>query len=61
MECLCLFDDPSMNRMSVAICSILAAKVSSSCVITGFSQALEIMENLENHQKKFHAWKNHGI
>ena len=30
MECLCLFDDPSMNRMSVAICSILAAKVSSS-------------------------------
>ena len=33
MECLCLFDDPSMNRMSVAICSILAAKVSSSCVI----------------------------
>ena len=27
----------------------------------GFPQALEIMENLENHQKKFHAWKNHGI
>ena len=27
MECLCLFDDSSMNRMSVAICSILAAKV----------------------------------
>jgi len=27
MDCLCLFDDPSMNRMSVAICSILAAKV----------------------------------
>ena len=23
----------------------------------GFPQALEIMENLENHQKKFHAWK----
>ena len=23
--------------------------------------ALEIMENLENHTKKFHAWKNHGI
>ena len=21
---------------------------------TGFSQALEIMENLENHEKKFH-------
>ena len=30
-------------------------------IITGFPQALEIMENLENHQKKFHAWKNHGI
>lgn len=27
MECLCQFNDPSMNRMSVAICSILAAKV----------------------------------
>ena len=27
MECLCQFLDPSMNRMSVAICSILAAKV----------------------------------
>lgn len=30
MECLCLFDDPSMNRMSVAICSILAAKISTA-------------------------------
>ena len=28
---------------------------------TGFPQALEIMENLENYEKKFHAWKNHGI
>ena len=28
---------------------------------TGFPQGLEIMENLENHQKKVHAWKNHGI
>ena len=27
----------------------------------GFPQALEIMENLENHEKKFHAWKNHEI
>ena len=27
----------------------------------GFPQALEIMENLENHQKKFHAVINHGI
>ena len=27
----------------------------------GFPQALEIMENLENHGKKFHAWKNHEI
>ncbi|PNF20924.1 zyg-11-like protein B [Cryptotermes secundus] len=30
MNCLCAFDDPSMNRMSVAICSILAAKISTS-------------------------------
>ena len=29
--------------------------------LTGFPQALEIMENLENHPKKFHAWINHGI
>ena len=29
-------------------------------VVTRFPQALEIMENLEN-QKKFHAWKYHGI
>lgn len=29
MECLCAFDDNSMNRMSVAICSILAAKIST--------------------------------
>ncbi|XP_055956231.1 protein zyg-11 homolog B-like [Patella vulgata] len=29
MGCLCAFDDPSMNRMSVAICSILAAKIST--------------------------------
>ena len=27
----------------------------------GFPQVLEMMENLENHQKKCHAWKNHGI
>ena len=27
----------------------------------GFPQALEIMENLEHHKQKFHAWKNHGI
>lgn len=29
MNCLCAFDDASMNRMSVAICSILAAKIST--------------------------------
>ena len=33
MECLCLFDDSSMNRMSVAICSILAAKVYQGPVV----------------------------
>ena len=22
---------------------------------------LEIMENLENHETKFHAWNNHGL
>ena len=26
--------------------------------VSGFPQALEIMEN---HTKKFHAWRNHGI
>ncbi|KAK3611985.1 hypothetical protein CHS0354_011644 [Potamilus streckersoni] len=34
MECLCAFDDPSMNRMSVAICSILAAKISTDKTAT---------------------------
>lgn len=29
MNCLSAFDDASMNRMSVAICSILAAKIST--------------------------------
>ncbi|XP_064606209.1 protein zyg-11 homolog B-like [Liolophura sinensis] len=29
MECLCSFDDLSMSRMAVAICSILAAKIST--------------------------------
>ena len=28
---------------------------------TGFPQAPEIIENLETHPKKFHAWKTHGI
>ena len=28
LDCLCSWGDPSMNRMSVAICSILAAKIS---------------------------------
>uniref|UniRef100_A0A0K8SZW5 Protein zyg-11 B n=1 Tax=Lygus hesperus TaxID=30085 RepID=A0A0K8SZW5_LYGHE len=30
LDCLCTFEDASMNRMSVAICSILAAKISTS-------------------------------
>ena len=29
--------------------------------LSGFPQALEIMENLENCPKKFHELKNHGI
>jgi len=29
LECLCQFDDSSMNRMCVAICGILAAKIST--------------------------------
>ena len=28
---------------------------------SGFPQALETMENLENQEKMFHAWKNYGI
>ena len=31
--------------------------LSSEEFIAGFPQALEIMENLENYEKKFHAWK----
>lgn len=30
LDCLCSFDDLSMGRMSVAICSILAAKISTA-------------------------------
>ena len=30
-------------------------------ITAGFPQALEIMENLENHEKKFYAWKKHRI
>lgn len=30
MDTLCLFDEQSMNRMAVAICSILAAKISTA-------------------------------
>lgn len=30
LDCLCIFEDSSMGRMSVAICSILAAKISTS-------------------------------
>ena len=30
LDCLCSFDDSSMGRMSVAICSILAAKISTA-------------------------------
>ncbi|CAH0387590.1 unnamed protein product [Bemisia tabaci] len=29
LDCLCSFDDPSMNKMSVAICSILASKLAT--------------------------------
>ena len=32
-----------------------------SVLESGCPQALEIIENLENHEKKFQAWKNHGI
>ena len=42
MECMCQFDDASMNRMSVAICSILAAKVNKkkcNCVDYKLSKA----------------------
>ena len=28
---------------------------------SGFPRALEIMEKPGNHEKKSHAWKNHGI
>ena len=51
-------------------CSVFFSKIEKCtlqhagvCILpaSGFPQALEIMENLENHERKFHAWKNHGI
>ena len=44
MECLCSFDDTSMNRMSVAICSILAAKVRIFGIISGINKHLHSFE-----------------
>jgi len=29
LDCLCEYEDPTMMRMSIAICGILAAKVNS--------------------------------
>ena len=46
--------DPEQTAPIGAVCS-------GSTLFAGFPQALEIMENLENHEKKFHAWKSHGI
>ena len=54
-------DFTKMQEMQVnlkPLCSRFAIKSELS---PGFPQALEIMENLEIHQNKFHAWKNHGI
>jgi len=39
LDCLCSWQDHSMNRMSVAICSILAAKISTEQTSTLGSQA----------------------
>ena len=39
----------------------LAKLSGSGHVLSRLPQALEIMENLENQEEKFHAWKNHGI
>ena len=44
MECLCSFDDTSMNRMSVAICSILAAKVRIFGIISSINKHLHSFE-----------------
>ena len=38
-----------------ALCRSTTATI--KVLITGFPPALEIMENLENHEQKFHAWK----
>ena len=40
---------------------LIYKKKITNLLSTGFPQALEIMENLENHSEKFHAWKNDGI
>ena len=46
------------NLHKEVLCCI---RVFYASILARFPQALEIMENLENHEKKFHAWKNHGI
>ena len=43
------------------IVHIIKSPKQSGEIYSGFPQALEIMENMEKHKKKFHAWKNHGI
>ena len=45
MECLCSFDDASMNRMSVAICGILAAKVRCSFMHESHPVTLRVLVN----------------
>ena len=52
---LLLFVNP--NR----VCKNIQGQCQSTQPYPGFPQALENLENLKNHQKKFHAWKNHGI
>ena len=57
-----------MFALVIGTCAIFWIFLLNECKImigsilhTGFPQALEIMENLKNHAKKFHARKKHGI
>ena len=53
------------HKVHFAVCQSIRLGVSSIQMVKryfkGFPQALEIMENLEIQEKKFHAWKNHGF
>lgn len=55
LECLCQFDDASMNRMCVAICGILAAKISTEETSLLGSKPQYMAKLLQIVEQKLHA------